>query len=186
MDKAETLSDKELYERFAAGDNTAFEALVLSHKDNLIYFLKRYVQDIHTCEDIAQDTFAAIFVYKDRYNYKTSFKTYLYAIAKNKAMDHIRKHSRLEPFGDEDLADEDDELFKRVVKKQEQIMVHKAIEKLRIDYQRVMILVDLEGLSYKEASDVLDKSVPQIKTLVFRARKALKNLLEKEGYTNED
>lgn len=181
-----SLTDKELYKLFVDGDNSAFETLVLNHKDNLIYFLKRYVQDVHTCEDIAQDTFAAIFVYKDRYNYETAFKTYLYAIARNKALDHIRKYSRFGAFETDEFATDDDELFERVVRDSEKVMVHKAIDKLKPEYQRTILLVDIEGMTYKDAADILDKTIPQMKVLVFRARKALKNMLEKEGYIYEE
>ncbi len=178
--------DKELYKRFVDGDISAFEELVLTHKDNLIYFLMRYVKDFHTCEDIAQEVFATIFVKKESYNYKVSLKTYLYAIAKNKATDHIRKFSRIEKLNEDEKNSDDDELFNRVVKNEEQRLVHNAIAKLKLDYQRVILLVDIDGLSYKDTANVMQKTLPQIKILIFRARKALKTLLVKEGYTNEN
>ncbi|MEG0692517.1 MAG: RNA polymerase sigma factor [Oscillospiraceae bacterium] len=178
--------DKELYRRFVNGDIQAFEELVLTHKDNLIYFLTRYVKDVHTCEDIAQEVFATIFVKKENYNYKVSVKTYLYAIAKNKATDYIRKFSRIESLNEEEKNTDDDELFNRVVKNEEQRLVHNAIRKLKLEYQRVLLLIDIDGLSYKEAGNVMQKTLPQIKILIFRARNALKNLLVKEGYTNEN
>ncbi|MFZ2539010.1 MAG: RNA polymerase sigma factor [Oscillospiraceae bacterium] len=178
--------DKELYKRFVDGDISAFEELVLTHKDNLIYFLTRYVNDLHTCEDIAQEVFATIFVKKESYNYKVSLKTYLYAIAKNKATDHIRKFSRIEKLSGDENNSDDDEIFNRVVKNEEQRLVHKAISKLKLDYQRVILLVDIDGLSYKDSANVMQKTLPQTKILIFRARKALKILLVKEGYTNEN
>lgn len=180
--------DKVLYENFLKGDNKAFETLVLTYKDNLIFFIKRYVTDIHTCEDIAQDCFATILVNKDRYNFNVSFKTYLFAIAKNKAIDYIRKTSRVTVLDieNENLVTEDDELFNKVVQNEEHRMLYEAIGKLNDDYQKVIYLVDLQGLSYKEAGQVLDKSLSQVKILVFRARKSLKKILEKGGYTNEN
>ena len=178
--------DKELYQRFVEGDLLAFEELVLIHKDNLIYFLMRYVKDIHSCEDIAQEVFAVIFVKKENYNYKVSVKTYLYAIAKNKATDHIRKFSRIESFSESQNSIDDDEIFNRVVKNDEQKLVHTTIKKLKQDYQRALLLIDIDGFSYLQAGIIMGKSLPQIKILIFRARKALKNLLVKEGYTSEN
>lgn len=181
--------DKELYKRFVEGDIQAFEKLVLTHKDGLIYFLVRYINDISTCEDIAQDVFAAIFVKKGSYDSSkgVSFKTYLYTIAKNKATDHIRKFSRVKSLDTgENQSGDNDELFNRVVKNDEQKMLYKAIDKLVLDYRQVILLVDIDGMSYKEAAHIMGKNIPQIKILIFRARKSLKNLLVKEGYTSEN
>lgn len=178
--------DKELFGRFVAGDTDAFERLVLTHKDNLIYFVSRYVNDIHICEDIAQEVFAAVFVYKDRYDGTVSFKTYLYAIAKNKAVDYLRKNARVEPLGDRDFASEEDELFERVAKNEKQRMVRKAVKELKEDYSDVIELVDFEGLSYKDAARIMRKTPAQLKVLLFRARGALKKTLVKGGYTNEN
>ncbi len=180
--------DKVLYENFLKGDQKAFETLVLTYKDNLIFFIRRYVTDIHTCEDIAQDCFAAVFVNKDRYNFKVSFKTYLFAIAKNKAIDYIRKTSKVTVLDieNQNLITEEDELFNKVVRNDEQKILYEAIDKLNEDYQKIIYLVDLQGLSYKEAGQVLGKTLSQVKILVFRARKSLKKILEKGGYTNEN
>lgn len=178
--------DKTLYKRFVDGDNRAFEELVIAHKDNLIYFLSRYVPDIHTCEDIAQDAFAAVYVHKDRYDMKRPFKTYLFAIAKNKATDYIRKNAAIILLGEEDIIAQEDELFNRVVKNDEQRLVHNTMRLLKVDYQKALLLVDIIGLSYKEAADVLGKTPQGMKVLIFRARQALKNQLVKGGYTNEN
>lgn len=182
-------ADKLLYDRFLMGDTTAFEELVLKHKDNLIYFLQRYVKDVYTCEDIAQDCFAYLFIYKERYNKKYNFKTYLYAIAKNKAVDDIRKKNRQVVLSDTGIeaasANDRDELFEKVVKDEKAMLLHKAILMLKADYQTAIHLIDFEEMTYKEAAEVMGKTMPQLKVLVFRARKALKVLLEKEGYADE-
>jgi RNA polymerase sigma factor (sigma-70 family) len=179
-------TDKLLYQRFLEGDQYAFEELVLKNKDNLIYFLKRYVSDIFICEDIAQDVFAFIYVYKEKYNFKNSFKTYIYAIGKNKAVDYIRKYSRQALFSEENYKNiDEEELIEKVVKGEEVKLLHSTIKKLKIDYQRAIHLIDFEEMSYKETGVVMGKTVPQIKILIFRARRTLKNLLEREEYTYE-
>lgn len=179
-------TDKALYQSFVGGDNLAFEKLVLAHKDNLIYFISRYVRDVHICEDIAQEAFAAVFVYKERYDLKRPFKTYLYAIAKNKATDYIRKNASVDLLGEEELQAEDDLLFDRVVRREEQRMVHDAIRLLKAEYQKALLLVDIQGLSYGEAAAVLGKTTQSMKILIFRARQSLKKQLIKGGYTNEN
>ena len=82
---------KEMYQEFLNGNMGVFDEIVLTFKDSLINFIKRYVKDYYIAEDISQDVFATIYVYRDKYNSKYSFKTYLFAIAKNKSIDYLRK-----------------------------------------------------------------------------------------------
>lgn len=180
-------NDKILYKDFLEGNTGAFEELVLKHKDNLIYFLQRYIKDIYTCEDIAQDVFAYVFAFSEKYNFDFSFKTFLYTLAKNKAVDYIRKQSRQLSFGhvleNEQKADEY-ELVEKVIKDEDAMLVHSCLKKLTSDYQAAIYLVDIEEQSYVDAARIMGKSVAQFKVLIFRARKALKQKLEKGGYTN--
>lgn len=179
-------ADKLLYNNFLKGDNAAFESLVLKYKDNLICFLQRYVKDIYTCEDIAQDVFAYIYTYKNRYDSKLSFKTFIFSIGKHKAVDHIRKHSKLISLSDQiDDAADLDELFLKVVQDEEKRLVHTCMMTLKSEYQSAIYLIDFEDLTYKEAANVLGKTVPQFRILIYRARQALKQALEKGGYTHE-
>lgn len=180
--------DKILYKDFLKGNNAAFEELVLKYKDHLIYFLQRFIKDISACEDIAQDVFAYIFTFKDKYNDKFEVKTYVYMLAKNKAVDYIRKQSKQVPISeisDNELSTDKDELFNKVIQDENIRLVHECLAKLNSDYQTAIHLVDFEELSYKNASIVMSKTVPQFKVLIFRARKTLKLLLEKGGYTIE-
>lgn len=175
------------YDRFLAGDISGFEALVLEYKNQLIYFIMKYMNDIQLAEDLAQDVFVEVYVHKERYNRKQSFKTYIFTIGRNKAVDYIRKYKREITHDPNELPSEDYyELEEQVFQKEEQKQVHSALKTLKEDYQMSIILIDLYGMSYKEAADVLKKTVPQVKILVYRARKALKAALVKEGYSYEE
>ena len=178
--------DKEYYEAFIHGDKKAFEMLVIEHKDHLIYFIQKIVQDIMIAEDLAQDAFVEILVHEERYHYQVSFKTYLYTIARNKAVDYIRKNQRLK-FVDElpELANEEAGLEQRVIKDDEERLLYHTMKNLKEEYRLAIMLIDLEGLSYAEAAKVLDKSDAQMKILVYRARKSLAKLMEREGFTYE-
>ena len=68
--------DKYLYNNFLKGDMDSFKCLILKYKNNLIYFLLKYVKDMQIAEDISQDVFVYILVNKKKYNFKYSFKTY--------------------------------------------------------------------------------------------------------------
>lgn len=180
-------NDKILYKEFLDGNTDAFEKLVLEHKDNLIYFLQRYIKDIYTCEDIAQDVFAYVFAFKEKYDFNYSFKTFLYTLAKNKAVDFIRKQSRQLAFGhvlENEQSTDEQELVERVIKDEDAMLVHTCIRQLTADYQAAIYLVDIDEETYAAAAHIMGKTVPQFKVLIFRARKALKQKLEKGGYTN--
>lgn len=81
-----------LMEKFKNGHNQSFELLVIKYRQNDINFCQGFVHDYYIAEDIAQESFAYIYVYKERYNEKYSFKTYLFTILRNKSIDYIRKN----------------------------------------------------------------------------------------------
>ena len=170
------------YRSFLNGDMESFEQLVIEYKDALIYFISRYVKDMAAAEDLAQDTFVEILLHKERYNFKTSFKTYLFTIGRNKAVDYIRKYERVSLVEEyPDMASDEKLSEERVVREEEKKALYEAINRLKWEYQKVLYLIDLEELSYAQAAEIMDKSESQIKILIFRARKALRKELEKGG-----
>lgn len=181
--------DKERYKRFINGDIKGFEELVLEYMNVLIYFLNRYVQDLNIAEDIAQDAFVDAYVYKDRYNGKTSFKTYLFTIGRNKAIDYIRKNKHMQYAVNIDeqmeISSEEYELIDYVIQNENKELIAHALERIKEEYARVLILIDFEDFSYKEAANVLGKTTSQVKVLIHRARKSLRKTLEEEGFAYE-
>lgn len=176
--------DKTLYKEFLDGDINSFEDLVINHKDNLIYFISRFTGgDMFIAEDIAQDVFAYIYVYKEKYDLNYSFKTYIYTLGKNKAIDQIRKLSRskLVNFGpDTDYLFPDGEsIEEKVIRDEETRNVLNSLKKLKPDYERALYLLAFENFSYKEIAKILGKTLPQTKVLIHRARKTLKSIIEK-------
>lgn len=182
-------NDEANYRAFLEGDIAGFENLVLTYKDSLIYFIQRYVKDFDTAEDLAQDAFVDVYLYKERYTFRVSFKTYLYTIGRNKAVDYIRKNRRLVLMGDEEsdeIEAEGQSMEDRIVTQETNQTVRRALRKLKPDYQAAIELIDLEEMSYADAAGILRKTLPQMKILIFRARKSLKKQLESEGYVHEN
>ena len=185
------IDDKILYNNFLKGDMNSFETLVITHKDNLIYFISRYTGgDIYSAEDIAQDVFAYLFVYKEKYNFDYSFKTFLYTLGKNKAIDYIRKQSKLKLVtfdkDNEQLYYEIESLEDKVIRDENKKSLLDSLKKLKPEYQRAIYLADFEELSYKEIGRILGKTLPQIKILIHRARKSLKIMIEKGADCDEE
>ncbi|WP_167955772.1 RNA polymerase sigma factor [Anaerosporobacter faecicola] len=183
-------NDQERYHRFMKGDISGFEELVLEYKNPLILFIHRYVKDLHLAEDLAQDVFVDIYVYKERYDQKLGFKTYLFTIGRNKAIDLLRKKHPLQGYVSlEDRveqASEEDKLWNHLMQKERKEQVQAAFEQMKEEYVTVLLLIDFEQFTYIEAAQIMHKSLGQIKVLVHRARKSLRKILEKEGFVYEE
>ena len=78
------------YRRFLSGDESAFDQIMEELFYPLVFFIDRYVQDVHTAEDIAMDVFSELIVHKHRYNFKVSLKTYLFMLGRSRALDCLR------------------------------------------------------------------------------------------------
>lgn len=89
------------YRRFIEGDQSAFDELMDAYRDRLIFFIKGYVRSAEEAQDIAMDTFVEILVHPGRFRFKSSFKTYIYSVARHKAIDFLRKKRTVSDEGEE-------------------------------------------------------------------------------------
>ena len=177
------------YRRFRdKGDQSALVEIIRDYKDGLILYLTSIVGNIQTAEELAEDTFVLIGIKKPKDNGKASFKTWLYTIGRNVAIDYLRKNLK----NNEVSIDENAELIadenaveSAYIKKEQKIIVHKAMRKLPQEYQQVLWLVYFEELSNKETAKIMKKSVRSIESLLYRARKSLRSQLEMEGFDYE-
>lgn len=181
------LSDKELYETFLAGDQASFDALISKYRIPLIRFIQSYVRCFEVAEDLAQDVFVYLLIKRKNYDFKYSMKTYLFTIARSRAINYLKKEKPLS-LEDHHVAEQDlysNHTEEGVLAKERDIMLYGAIRKL-CEKQRVAVyLADIEGLSNKEVGKALGKSPSETKMILYRARKNLKNLLEQEGFDYE-
>ena len=155
--------------------------------DNLILFINGYVKNLSIAEDLAADTFAELIVKRSPYIEKYSFKTWLFRIARNNAIDYIRKYKRHIniSLSDSDTAEED-ALERSIVRSEQQTELRSSLKKIKKDYSDVLYLIYFEQMSYEEAGLILKKSNKQIKNLVFRAKHALRETMIKEGFNYEE
>ena len=177
------------YRRFLDGDDKGLEEIVRDHKDGLILFLLGFIGDFSTAEDLMQETFFRLITRRPRFQAQHSFKTWLYTIARNLAVDHLRKTSRTADLPYEeaaaDLADEQD-LEKAYLIEERKIAVHRALKSLPPEYRQTLWLIFFEELTPAEAGTVMKKNARQMKNLVYRAKGALRSELEKEGFVYEE
>lgn len=172
--------EKYLYNEFINGDNKAFEKIVLKYKNNIIYFIIRYVRNIEIAEDIFQDVIVYILENKGKYNFENSLKTYFFMIAKSKSLDYLKHKKCIEKISEKELYNEERLLEDIISSKERKKKIRDAINKMPSDYQDVIYLTQIEKMSYKDAAKIIGKTERQIKTLVYNAKKKLKKILIKE------
>jgi RNA polymerase sigma-70 factor (ECF subfamily) len=185
-------SDEELIEKFQRGDIYAYELIVKRYKDQLLNFVYRFLGNQEEAEDVVQETFLR--VYRNRYAYKrvAKFSTWIYTIAGNLARTELRRRNRRRLFSLSSMGVEDkeyeisDEVFSpeahaHTVLSEE--IIQREINKLSPKFREVIILRDIQELSYEEISKIIRVPIGTVKSRVNRARlrlqSRLKSLLEK-------
>lgn len=178
------------YRRFRDdGDESGLVEIIRDYKDGLIFYLNSYVGNIHTAEELAEDTFVLLGTKKPKDKGKGSFRTWLYTIGRNVAIDYLRRNSKNAEVSIEDspeLINEEESLELSYIREERKIVIHRALRKLKPEYRQVLWLIYFEGFSNMETAAVMKKSVHNIETLVYRARKSLKSQLEMEGFIYEE
>ena len=171
------------YRRFLDGDESAFGELLDMYSENLIFFINRYVRNISIAQEISEDVFVELLIHKRRYNFKTSLKTYVFTIARNKAVDYVRRCAKHPECAYEYIESECDRksLEDEFLRKEQERELHRAIDTLNDDYKTVLHLIYFEDMSYEQAGKVMKKNKKQIENLVYRARQALRKEFEKEA-----
>ena len=186
----ESFSDSDVLADVMAGDVEAFEKIVTRHKNRLFNFVFRFVGDRETAEDIIQETFLRAFRRRKDYRAIANFSTWLFTIAGNLAKSELRRRKRWRFFSlnwDEesetgiDIPDESKRPDTMAETSMTDDLIQEAIESLPANYRRVIILRDVEGMSYHEISKIVGRPVGTIKSRVNRARLRLQRRLKMEG-----
>ena len=180
-----------LYRQYLGGDKDAFEPIVGLYKEGLIRFLHHLVGDWHAAEDLSEDCFVELIVHPRRYRFHSSLKTYLYAIARHKAMSHLRRCKARPALSLDALPSGEDTggaaggFPEPEADRERRETLLSALEGLPKEYGDVLYLRYFDGLSGEEIARVMKKSVKQVYNLSSRAKSALKSRLEKEEWPYE-
>ena len=171
------------YRRYLDGDESAFDKIMEEYFDRLIFFINRYVHDIAASEDIAIDTFSDLIVHRNRYNFKVSFKTYLFMIGRSRALNYIKRRKKIVYVSQEEAERElveNSEPIDGILADEQKRILHKAIDSLPRDIRAAIHLVYFEQLSYEEAARITKKTKKQVDNLLYRAKGRLRIALGKE------
>jgi RNA polymerase sigma-70 factor (ECF subfamily) len=182
-------TDHELVRRVQAGDQTAFNLLVLKYQHRVLKLVGRFVNDQAEAEDVAQEAFLKAYRALASFRGDSAFYTWLYRIAINTAKNALVSQRRRPVDFDLDL--QDPEQYDRHAKLREadtpegvlltdeiRAVVEEAMEQLPEDLRTAIVLRELEGLSYEEIAEAMDCPVGTVRSRIFRAREAIDKKLK--------
>jgi len=155
------------------------------YRDNIVLFVCGYIHDFAAAEDIASDIFVKLIMRRPKLNDKSLFKTYLYAIAKNTAVDYLRKRKRerrLFQGAEESSAD----IIGAIDKTERNKKIYKSISALNEDYRNALFLHYFEEMTHGEIAAAMKKNKKQVYNLLHRGKEQLKQILLAEGICDED
>jgi RNA polymerase sigma-70 factor (ECF subfamily) len=184
-----SLSDEEVMARFQEEDAAAFDELVHRYKERLFTFIDQMVHNRPLAQDLLQETFIRLWRHKLKYRNIARFSTWLYTIAGNLVRSEMRRQAReprvdLEPRDPADRPIElphpgpavDSQVHRRMTVER----VRAAIDQLPDEFREVILLRELEELSYEEIVEVLRVPLGTVKSRINRARGRLQLLLARE------
>ena len=177
------------YARYLAGDDGGLAEIIRDYSAGLTAFLCTVTGDWHAAEEVMEDVFFRLAAKKPKFRGKSSFKTWLYAIGRNAALDYVRRRSKHAENPVEDYlngmpAGDDPETG--YLAEETKRTLYACIGRLTPDYRQALTLTYFEDLDNGQAAAVMKKSKRQIENLLYRAKAALRKELEKEGIGHED
>ena len=180
-------TDEELIARFQNGNKQAYIELVRRYRNRLMTFVFRFLGDMELSEDIVQDTMIKVYTHKHYYKEIAKFSTWIYTIAGNLAKTELRKRKRrkvtlLSQMNTDDRKYEipSTELQSEDIVQGEytERYIQKAILQLPLHFRTVVILRDIQELSYEEISKIVNVPLGTVKSRINRARLQLQQTLK--------
>ncbi|MBW2227775.1 MAG: sigma-70 family RNA polymerase sigma factor [Deltaproteobacteria bacterium] len=185
--------DTKLVRAFQAGDVTAFDELVLKHKDKLFNMVFWFLGDYQEANDCAQEIFIKIFNAIEKFRFESAFSTWLYRIAMNTCKNRIKssayrwkkrtvsiEHPKSSKNGNpfHDIENGSPSPANELEKKERLMLIQNAINSLPEAQNQMVVLRDIQGLSYQEIADITGLSLGTVKSRLARGRLELRNRLK--------
>jgi len=184
--------EEELLEKAKDGDISSFEQLILGYEKLIYNVCYRIMSNPDDAKDISQEVLIKIYRNIDKCKDIKSFKSWVYAIINNACIDEIRKRKgKYTDSLDDSIDSEEGSIDKQIPSSDltpEQVMVRTetvdevqtAISKLPEKYRILIVLRDIQGLSYDDISNITSDPLGTIKSRLSRARKSLKDIILKD------
>lgn len=181
--------DFELIGRAIAGNQQAYKDLMQRYQSQIFSLMYRMVHSTTEAEDLVQEAFMKAFGSLPNFNYEYAFSTWLYKIATNNCIDHLRK-KKLQTFSIDTPVTYKDSTYnieipdltyypeKEMMRNERNSIIKVAIEALPEKYKTVIYLRHTDELSYEEISELLKIPIGTVKARIFRAREMLNKFLK--------
>lgn len=169
------------------GDQSAFEALVTRYEKQVYHQALRLLANPEDAADVTQEVFLKVWRSLPTFQGDSSFATWLYRLTDNAAIDLLRREKKRrgdaslddeEYQWDSTLADPDSSPEKKLERQELRRSVAEGLKKLSEEHRRVLVLREINGLSYEEIAGILDLTTGTVKSRIARARTALAKLLK--------
>jgi len=167
--------------RSRGGDLDAYGQMILRYKDRVALLVHQMIRDRHAAEDLSQEVFVKVYRSLWRFREGARFSSWLYAIALNAAKDELKRRSRLPRTEELDAGAGDGphepglgEPTRRLEAEELRVQIDRALQTLPSRMRAVLVLRDLQDLSYREIADATGRSVGTVKSRLNRARLAFK------------
>jgi len=174
-------SDEALMEALRGGSATAFQVLYERYHRGLFTFLARFLGDRGQAEELLQETFLRVYLNRDRYRPRAAFRTWLYTIARNLALDWLRRpgHPEAEPESVEAIPDPAPGPLRHLEAEEALGRLEEAIAGLTPGQREVLLLARYAGLGAREIAEVTGSSPEAVRVALHRALRALRQLLSR-------
>lgn len=175
------VTDETLYFNYINGDEDALRELLERHRQGLILFIYGIVGNMEDAEDLMIDTFAALLAKDKLFRSDSTFKTWLFAISRNKAISFLRKRhfASVEPEPENYI---EDEIDAQLLQDERHKILFEAMKKLKSDYRQALLLVYFEDMDVCQTAAVMKISSRKTSDLIYRGKQALKKELKRDGY----
>ncbi len=177
------------YQRYLSGQDVGFVELITEYQQPLFQFLCGYVRDEGVAEELTEEVFFRIAVKKPHFRGASDFRTWLFSIGRNLALDHLRRQKRHTeiPFTDaEPLLSLYDSTVDTYEQKERRRQLYDALAKLPAREREALHLTYFAGFSCAAVGEIVKKNRRGVENLLYRARKRLKAELEKGGFMYEE
>lgn len=188
---ATALADSELVQSTLAGRESDFEELVRRYQRPIAAYVYRMVGDYDAALDLTQEVFIKVYASLSRYRAEFKFSTWIYKIAHNAAIDHLRRHAtRGAVASSDDNRAEGTVESRRLSPEQESERsercseIEEVVQLLPAPYRELILLRHAQDLSYEEIAEVTGLPLGTVKNRLFRAREAMREHLMQRGITN--
>lgn len=183
---SEALSDLELVRRSQSGNREAFSELVNRHQHLVYNVAYRFMRDATLAEDMAQESFVKAYRLIKGFRAECSFTTWMYRVTATTCLTEINRRKRR---GEVELTPENSvqktEAFEHAPSERDlKEQIRRCVTRLSDRYATIVTLYYLKGISYDEIADVMNVPLGTLKTWMFRARKQLRMIVEKDLMPN--